>query len=488
MTHTIHNRSAINAEPITETSDAQTNADSQQTLDARLAALDLTDVGNAARLVARYGHDLRYSHAEQKWYVWDGIRWAAESSNKKVQNLAVQTAVAMYGEAATVPLEVLLPGTNKRRCDALAAHGQKTQNQARLRAMIAMAALHESVAVQPEELDADPWLLNLPNGTLGLAMGTLRPHRREDLLTRLAPVAFDPDADCPTWRAFLERVQPDGAVRGYVQRAAGYTLTGDTREQCLFLLLGGGANGKSTFTEIVSTILGSYYVKTRAQTLTSHGAGVPNDVAALAGRRLVSVAELSEGQRLAEGLVKDLTGQDRLVARFLFKEFFEFVPSAKIWLYGNHVPTIQGTDNGIWRRIKLIPFAVTIPESEQDRTLLAKLRAELPGILNWLVEGCLAWQAGGLGQPVSITEAVQQYRADMDTIAQFLAMMCLTGPEARVKARALYQAYRRWCADQGTASQSQIILGKRLREKGFTQTKNSAMEWHGLGLMDADPE
>ena len=420
--------------------------------------------------------------------MWDGIRWAADASAKKVLGRAVQTAVAMYGEAATVPLDVLLPNTNKRRCDALAAHGQKTQGQARLRSMIALAALIEHVAVYRGDLDADPWLLNLPNGTLDLRTGSLRPHRREDLITNLAPVPFDPDADCPTWRAFLERVQPDEAVRGYVQRAAGYTLTGDTREQCLFLLLGGGANGKSTFTEIISTILGSYYVKTRAQTLTARGEGIPNDVAALAGRRLVSVAELSEGQKLAEGLVKDLTGQDRLVARFLFKEFFEFVPSAKIWLYGNHVPMIQGMDNGIWRRIKLIPWNVIIPESEQDKGLLARLCDELPGTLNWLVEGCLAWEASGLGQPASITQAVRQYRADMDTMAQFLENMCLAVPEARVKARALYQAYRRWCADQGVAPQSQIILGKRLREKGFTQTKNSAMEWHGLGLVEADPD
>ena len=231
-------------------------------------------------------------------------------------------------------------------------------------------------------------------------------------------------------------------------------------------------------------MFGDYYTKTRAQILMTKHDGVPNGVAALVGRRLVSVSEISEGQQIAEGLLKDLVGQDTVSARFLFKEFFNFVPTHKIWMYGNHKPIIRGTDTGIWRKVKLIPFEVTIPDAEKDRELGAKLLAEGPGILNWLIQGCLRWQEGGLQEPEAVTLAVNDYRTEMDQVAQFVDACCEIKPSIRTAARTIYLAYRTWCLATGESPLSQNKLGKHLRERGYEQMKSSQMTWIDLTLRD----
>ena len=275
--------------------------------------------------------------------------------------------------------------------------------------------------MRPDALDTDPWLLNVENGTLDLRTGQLHRHRPDDLITKVAPVHYDPEAVCPTWDMFLKRIMAgDEALVHYLQKIFGYSLTGVAREQCIFLAYGGGANGKSTAITAVTSVIGAYAQHTPTETLlVKRNDGIPNDVARLHGARLVTAAEAECHRRLAEALVKQLTGGDKIAARFLHGEWFEFTPGFKVVLAVNHKPAIQGTDHAIWRRIRLIPFTVTIPAKEQNKTLSEKLHAGNAGILRWAVDGCLAWQQDGLDPPSAVSEATAAYRDEMDTVGAF---------------------------------------------------------------------
>jgi putative DNA primase/helicase len=345
------------------------------------------------------------------------------------------------------------------------------------------------IPILPDALDADPWLLNVANGTIDLRTGELRAHRREDLLTRLAPVEYDPDAQAPCWAAFLERIfAGDGELIGFLRRAVGYSLTGQTGEQVFFILHGTGANGKSTLLEALGAMLGDYGAKTPTETLLiKRSAGISNDVARLRGARLVTAVEAEDGQRLAESLVKQLTGGDTITARFLYQEAFEFAPTFKLWLATNHKPTIRGTDYAIWRRIRLIPFAVTIPEKEQDRTLPDKLKAELPGILAWAVRGCLEWQREGLGLPEAVKAATAAYQVEQDTLAAWLDACCILSPTATARAGQLYKNYRAWAEENGERPMTGHKFGRTLTERGFDKYKDRA-GWAYVGLGVADSE
>ncbi len=350
--------------------------------------------------------------------------------------------------------------------------------------MIAAARTEEGIAVTPSAFDRDPWLLNVANGTLDLRSGVLRPADRADRLTKLAPVAYDPAARCPTWLTFLDRVLDGKAeVIAFLQRAVGYSLTGDISEHCLFLLFGTGRNGKSTFLETLSATLGDYAMTTPTDTLlVRREGGIPNDLARLPGARLVSASESEAGRNLAEALVKQLTGGDTISARFLQAEFFDFKPSFKLWFRTNHKPTIKGTDDGIWSRIKLIPFTQRIPDSEMDKRLPERLVAELPGILTWAIDGCLAWQREGLGTPTAVAQATAEYRGEMDVLATFLADCCEVGPDHRCTAKELYGAYTRWAEESGERVASQKAFGLRLAERGFVSARahGGVRLWAGL--------
>lgn len=339
--------------------------------------------------------------------------------------------------------------------------------------MITLAQSERGIPLLPEQLDCDPWLLNVANGTLDLRTGTRQAPRREDLLTKYTAVDHDPDARCPHWDAFLRRIMANNTnMIEFLQRAIGYALTGDCREQVLFLLYGTGANGKSTFLEVVRALLGTYAAQTDFTTFLARSSDtVRNDLARLAGARFVTAVEAEDGRRLDEALVKQLTGGDRITARFLFEEFFEFDPQFKLFLATNHKPVIWSTGHSIWRRIRLIPFTVTIPEAEQDRTLPATLRTELPGILNWALQGCLTWQRGGLGVPKEVEDATQDYRTEMDVIADFLAGSCVWEPGAKVARKVLYETYEVWSARNGERPLSSKVFSKLLKEHGLTQTK-----------------
>jgi len=279
----------------------------------------------------------------------------------------------------------------------------------------------------------------------------------------------------------------DQAVIDYLQRAVGYSLTGITNEQCLFFCLGRGRNGKSVFIEAVQAMMGEYGLNSTTQTVMKKSGGIPNDVARLRGARFVALNETGEGQQFDEPLLKDLTGGDTMTAKFLYKEFFDFTPQCKLWIRGNHLPILVGTDEGIWRRLRIIPFSVQIPDSQCDPDLLDKLRANLPGILRWAIEGCMKWQASGLAAPPTVIDAVSEYRQDSDPVRRFLDECCVLDPDAVVPATALYQAYRVWATQAGEIKLSQFKFGRSLSSRGFERRKISIKVYYGLALKPGGP-
>jgi len=438
----------------------------------------LTDVGNAELFVNQHGETVRYCHPWGRWLVWDGRRWATDNEGH-VELLAKQTIHSLYLAAWDYEGEVR---------EKIAKHALQSENAHRIRALLELARSEPGIPILPEHLDNDPWVLNLLNGTLDLKTGELREHKKQDLITKLAPVEFNPEARAPLWEAFLKRVIPDPEVRAFLQRAVGYSLTGDISEQCLFLLYGTGANGKSTFLETLRALLGDYACHTDFETFLARAReGVRNDIARLAGARFVSAQEAEAGKRLAESLIKLLTGGDVVTARFLYSEFFEFKPTFKLFLAANHKPIIRGTDLAIWRRIRLVPFTVTIPEEEQDPHLADKLKRELSGILNWALEGCLAWQKEGLNPPKQVIQATKTYREEMDVLESFFAECCVLDENASESFAALYQRYSAWCEETGERPMSRRSFGMALRERGFQDFHvRGRKHWRGLCLTEGE--
>ncbi len=458
-------------EPVSSRDDKLTNAED----------FHLTDVGNAQRLVARHGKDLRYCHPWKKWLVWDGTRWRKDSTAEVVRR-AKETVRSIYAEAAKTE--------DSKIRQQLANHAKSSESEKRLKSMVNLADSEQGIWILPEQLDRDIWLLNCLNGTLDLRSGSSRNHQQEDMITKMVPVDHDKDAKCPMWESFLDRIM-DGNQRliKFLQRAVGYSLTGNISEQCLFVLYGTGANGKTTFVNTIMSMLGDYAVQTPTETLMrKRNAGIPNDIARLEGARMVAAVEAEEGRRFAEVLLKQLTGGDTMTARFLHQEFFEFTSTFKLWLATNHKPTIRGSDHAIWRRIRLVPFTVTIPEKEQDKNLQEKLLCELSGILRWAIEGCLSWQKSRLEAPEEVLNATSDYRMEMDILGAFISEFCIQGSKFRVQATQLYQGYCEWAKRSGEKTVSQTEFGRSLTERGFGKEKESRGRrltyYFGLGLIE----
>ncbi len=437
----------------------------------------LTDVGNAKRLVKQHGAALRYCYPFSNWLSWDGKRWQLDVTGE-AERRAKDTIARVRIEAALLE--------DKANRTALWNHARNSESDSRLRAMLSQARSEVGIAIKPDDLDSNPLLLNVNNGTLNLQNGELRPHRQADLITKLAPVDYDPHADCPMWESFLATIMGSKpGLTNFLRRAIGYSLTGDTSERAMFILYGSGANGKSTALETIRAVVGDYAARTPAETLLARrDNAIPNDVAKLKGARFVSASETDEGRRLAEAQIKDLTGGDTISARFMRAEWFDFKPECKLWLSTNHRPVVRGTDKAIWDRLKLIPFNVRIPEEQQDRKLLSKLKTELPGILAWAVRGCLEWQAEGLGVPEEVRNATGNYQSEMDVLANFIADACMLTSDARAGATSLFQAYKRWCDDNGERCGSQRGFSASLTERGFFKRrsgKTGTEEWQGIG-------
>lgn len=438
-----------------------------------------TDLGNAHRLVNDHHDEIRYVGQWGTWLVWDGRRWERDHAGA-VYELAKATVARMWRDAGQIE--------DADRKKAAVAWALRSEAAARIDAMVRLARTDPRIVVSPDDLDADPWALNVRNGTVDLRTGQLRPHRPADLHTKIAGVHHDQHAQAPAFDRFLETIIPDGDVRVFIQRAVGYSLTGLTTEQLLFFAHGSGANGKSTLFETLLTLLGDYGRHSEPDLLLVKGDAHPTGVADLMGARLVVTSEIEEGRRLAEATVKQLTGGDRIKARYMRQDFFEFAPTHKLFLHANHRPIVRGTDHAIWRRLRLIPFTVTIARSDQDPNLAKRLEHELPGILNWALAGVRDWHAHGLTEPLAVQAASDDYRADMDLLGAFLDETCVLLPGIQCAADALYKAYTDWCDDNGERPLSQRRLGQTLTERGLDRKKwGPARRWHwlGIGLADA---
>jgi putative DNA primase/helicase len=354
--------------------------------------------------------------------------------------------------------------------------------------MVSLARSEPNVAIDIGELDTNAWLLNVENGTIDLQTGKLREHCKDDFITKLAPVVFDATATCPWWERFLDTIfNGNKELIEYVRRLAGYSMTGSTEEHILPFFHGVGANGKSTLIETLFKTFGSdYSMKAPPDLLMAkRGESHPTERADLHGKRLVACIETEEGRRMAEALVKELTGGDRIRARRMREDFWEFAPTHHVWLVGNHKPTITGSDHGIWRRIKLVPFNVVIAEAQQDKKLPAKLAMELPGILNWCIQGCLDWQHNGMREPTCVQAATNQYATESDDVGKFIAEHCEVGPGFEAPSTELWQAYRKAMDDDI----SQKMFAQRLIAKGFTNDRltrgasKGRIGWKGLRLL-----
>jgi putative DNA primase/helicase len=437
-----------------------------------------SDAFNAHLLVQAHRQEMRYSPAWRTWLTWTGTHWQRDTEG----------LLERWQREQVMGLGAQLPHLGDSAAKDLLAHIKSSLNTGRLKAAVEQAHTWEGICLPPSTFDAHPWLLNCTNGTLELTTGELRPHAPQDFLTKCLPMAYDPDARCPTWVQFLEKVLANNAeLLLFVQKAVGYSLTGSTREQCFFLLHGLTKTGKSTFVNIAKALLGPYGTQADMSTfLHKDRETIRNDLADLAGMRLVSAIETDEGKRLAEALIKQLTGgTDSIKARFLYEEYFEFRPQFKVFLASNHKPKANPTDDALWERVRLIPFTVQIPKPDRDKQLEAKLMQELSGILAWAVRGCLAWQQGGsLGEPTAVTEATQRYREEMDDIGRFLDEVCFLGDKQLYKTQAsvLLKAYHQWC---GQTTVTGKAFSQHLLDKGYeSKHLKSGNFWLGIGLSD----
>ncbi|MEA3367720.1 MAG: phage/plasmid primase, P4 family, partial [Planctomycetota bacterium] len=440
------------------------------------AHYNLTDLGNSQRLVAAHGDDMRYCHPWGRWLVWDGRRWREDDAGL-AEARAKTLPQVIYDEAAACD--------DKDRREALGKHAHRTEARARLQNALTLA--HSDVPVLPDELNRDGWLLNVQNGTLDLHTGELRPHRREDMLTHLLPVAHDPEAEAPRWERFLlEIMGGDEELTAFLRRAVGYSLTGDVREDALFFLHGAGANGKSTLLHTLLRLAGPLGTQAEADLLMSSRWGKhPTGVADLFGKRLVASIEPEAGRHMAESLVKQLTGGDRIKARRMREDFWEFEPTHKVWLAANHKPRIRGDDHAIWRRVKLIPFEVRFEGAGEDKELEDKLAAELPGILNWALRGCAEWQERGLDVPGAVREATDDYREEEDDLGRFLREETITGDGLLLKFSDLWKRYLDWCENAAEKPVTKTALGRELTERGFAKDDTKHGAWRcGIGLRD----
>lgn len=441
-----------------------------------------TDLGNAKRFAAKYRERLRYCEKWSRWYAWDGMRWR-EDEVLEVYSLGTALIRSLYALAKKIP--------DEEEREAFLGHLIKSESWRSITAMINLAKADPAIAIRPSNLDSDPWLLTVRNGTIDLHAGQLRPHNQRDLITKLAPVMFDPQAACPNWLEFLHMVMNRRSnLVTFLQRAFGYCLTGITSDKAMFILYGaGGDNGKSTMVDIIQRLLGDYANRTPVETfLKKKENAIPNDIAKLKGARFVWASENERGSRLSEALIKEMTGGDKMSARFMRGEFFEFYPEFKPWLATNHKPQVRG-DRALWNRLKLIPFDVTIPKEQQKprHEVTAMFQAEFPGILNWAVQGCLTWQREGLGVPEEVMAATREYESEQDTFAMFLEEKCVRAPNARILSLSLYREYKSWAEQYGEAAVSHKMFASFMSERGFAKSKTmKGALYSGIGLRAED--
>ena len=442
-----------------------------------------TDEANAALFLRQHGNNVRYCPPWEKWLIWTGTHWAVDDK-LAVRQWAADLPRTLYRDASTA--------TDSAVRQSIAELARKLESGRRQAALLDLVRLR--VVAHNSALDRDLFLLNAANGTVDLRTGKLRAHQRGDLLTHNTGIDYDPTAECPTFIQFLHDVfNGDTDLIEFIRRAVGYTLTGDVREQFMLICHGSGSNGKSVFLNVLQRLLGELALQAAPDLLMSTDAHRhPTEQADLYGRRAVVCQETEQNRRFNEVLVKQLTGGDKVRARRMREDFWQFDPTWKIWLSTNHKPEIRGTDHAIWRRIRLIPFDITFHDPghgwpEKDPTMEERLRAEMSGILTWAVQGCLAWQRDGLPIPAAVQAATNAYREQQDIFAAWISDRCIESRTATASAADLYASYSAWCADNGERPEPQRRFGMRLTERGFERQRRMVGHfWIGIGLLQPE--
>jgi putative DNA primase/helicase len=405
---------------------------------------------------AKYANNVRYVAAWNKWYHWDGVRWAEEKTLHAFHLARELCRVAEDASHKTVAAVVGLARTDRRQ------------------------------AAVTSQWDADPWLLGTPKGTVDLRTGKLSPPRPTDYITKITSVAPSDELardSCPLWLTFINRItNGDEKLQDYLQRVCGYCLTGSTKEDALFFSYGKGANGKSVFMRTVAGIINEYHEAASMEMfVVTHGERHPTDLAQLRGARLVTAVETEEGKRWAEAKLKQMTGGDPITARFMRQDFFTYSPQYKLMFAGNHKPAIRNVDAAIMRRMNLIPFTVFIPVQERDLELFNKLKAEWPGILRWMIDGCLQWQKQGLKPPKIVTDATKDYLESQDTVQNFFDDCCMFGKDEFDTFEHLWDGYVDWCEHCREFIGTKKAFGQKLKDKGFQAIEYQGA-WTYLGI------
>lgn len=456
---------------------------------------DMTDTGNAQRMRDKFQGNIKYSYVNKKWYYWTGKTWIVDYTGE-VKKLADSIVNDIKQEAFVEE--------DEEKQQALLKWANRTASSKGKESMIKECQHLDGIPVLPDEMDAFTDYLNCQNGIINLRNGELLPHDSNFLMTRCSFAEYDNTSNKKPelWLKFLDDVT-DGnkELQEYLQKCVGYSLTGSIREQCAFFLYGIGNNGKSTFLDTVSDLLGNYSSNVQPETIMlkrGDSGGANSDIARLKSTRFVTSEEPTEGVRLNEGLVKQLTGGGKVTCRFLYGDEFEYEPEFKIWIGTNHKPVIRGTDVGIWRRIRLIPFEVNIPKEKVDKSLKYKLRKELPQILKWAVDGCLKWQKEGLTMPKCVEKATGEYKAEMDLLATFCEACVEIDYEngERVAAADLFTVYSNWANSNNEYAMPSrkffMEIAKKLPEKkrggqGMFYTKINLTEY-AKGFLKKDKQ
>lgn len=431
----------------------------------------LTDAGNSLRFSEDHDGHLIYVKGPG-WHVWDGKRWLGDDD--AAYRAAKETARRIRYEAAAIQGD---------KADAVFKHAKNSEARGRMEAMIVLASKGEIASmglVEPiRRLDAHAHLLNCANGTINLKTGRLQQHNKEQYLTHLIDVEYDPLARAPLWERTLRQIfSDDEELTGWFQRAIGYSATGEPNpEKCLFIPHGTGDNGKSLIVETITSVLGDLAHVAAADTFVTtnqkHG-NIQNDLASMRGARLVRVPETGDGEKLARQVIKTITGGDTIKARFLYREHFAYLPQFKVWIITNHLPTVPHTDRAAWSRIKVIPFAREFKPSEQNRNLRTQLAKERPGILTWIARGAYDWYKQGLGEmPLAVAEATFDYRLSQDTISRFVQEELVADAQARLPKTLVYDEYKQWCATEGLNAIGRNAFHAAMRERGNDATKDS---------------